>query len=73
MVSDPETTPVVQYIFDLCVSGKESAQIARQLKKDKIPMPGYFYYQKYGVELTNASITEPYNWSQKNSCKYSGG
>ena len=50
MVPDPETAPVVRYIFDLCVSGKGPAQIAKQLKKDKIPTPGYSYYQKHGVE-----------------------
>lgn len=65
MVPDPETAPVVRYIFDLCVSGKGPSQIAKQLKKDEIPTPGYHYYQKYGAELTNASITEPYNWSQR--------
>ena len=40
MVPDLETAPVVRYIFDLCVSGKGPAQIAKQLKKDKIPTPG---------------------------------
>lgn len=65
MVPDPETAPVVRYIFNLCVSGKGPSQIAKQLKKDKIPTPGYFYYQKYGVELTGVDITEPYNWSTK--------
>ena len=63
MVPDPETAPVVRYIFDLCVSGKGPAQIAKQLKKDKIPTPGYSYYQKHGVELTGVDITRPYNWS----------
>lgn len=63
MVPDPETAPVVRYIFDLCVSGKGPAQIAKQLKKDKIPTPGYSYYQKHGVELTGVDITQPYNWS----------
>ena len=48
--------------FDLCVSGKGPAQIAKQLKKDKIPTPGYSYYQKHGVELTGVDITHPYNW-----------
>ena len=65
MVPDPETAPVVRYIFDLCVSGKGPSQSAEQLKKDEIPTPGYHYYQKNGVELTNANITEPYNWSQR--------
>ena len=59
MVPDPETAPVVRYIFDLCVSGKGPAQIAKQLKKDKIPTPGYSYYQKHGVELTGVDITQP--------------
>ena len=65
MVPDPETASVVRYIFDLCVSGKGPSRIAKQLKEDKIPTPGYHYYQKNGVELTNANITEPYNWSEK--------
>ncbi len=65
MIPDPETAPVVRYIFALCVSGEGPSQIAKQLKKDKIPTPGYHYYQKNGVELTNANITEPYNWSNK--------
>ena len=63
MVPDPETAPVVRYIFDLCVSGKGPSQIAKQLKKDKVPSPGYSYYQKHGVELTGVEITQPYNWS----------
>ncbi|MBS6310629.1 MAG: recombinase family protein [Firmicutes bacterium] len=37
MVPDPETAPVVRYIFDLCVSGKGPSQIAKHLKKDDIP------------------------------------
>lgn len=37
MVPDPGTAAVVRYIFDLCVSGKGPAQIAKQLKKDRIP------------------------------------
>ena len=63
MVPDPETAPVVRYIFNLCVSGKGPAQIAKQLKKDKVPTPGYSYYQKHGVELTGVDITQPYDWS----------
>mgnify|MGYP002232481283 CR=1 FL=1 len=63
MVPDPETAPVVRYIFDLCVSGKGPAQIAKQLKKDRIPTPGYSYYQKHGWKLTGVDITQPYNWS----------
>ena len=31
MIPDPETAPVVRYIFDLCVSGKGPSQIAKQL------------------------------------------
>lgn len=65
IVPDPETAPVVRYIFDLCVSGKGLSQIAKQLKKDSIPTPGYYYYQKYGVELGGTSIAEPCNWSTK--------
>ena len=65
MIPDPETAPVVRYIFDLCVSGKGPSQIAKQLKEDKIPTPSYYYYQKTGVELNKWSITDPYNWGQR--------
>ena len=65
MIPDPETAPVVRYIFDLCVSGKGPTQIAKQLKEDKIPTPSYYYYQKTGVELNKWSITDPYNWGQR--------
>lgn len=63
MVPDPETAPLVRYIFALCVSTKAPFRITKQLKKDKLPTPGYHYYQKYGVELTGVDITQPYNWS----------
>ena len=63
LVPDPETAPVVRYIFDLCAAGKGPSQIAKQLRKDKISTPGYYYYQKYGVELPGVDITEPYLWS----------
>ena len=33
MVPDPETAPVVRYIFDLYVAGKGPSQIAKQLRK----------------------------------------
>lgn len=44
-------------------------QIAKQLKKDSIPTPGYYYYQKYGVELPGINIAEPYNWSTNTVAK----
>ena len=63
IVPNPETAPVVQYIFSLCVSGKGPLQIAKQLKKEQIPTPGYYYYQKHGVVLTGVDIEDPYRWS----------
>ena len=65
LLVDEEAATVVKRIFAMCAGGMGPAQIAKQLKKDKIPTPGYHYYQKNGVELTNANITEPYNWSNK--------
>ena len=61
-IPDPETAPVVQYIFSLCVAGKGPLQIAKQLKKDNILTPGCYYHQKYGVLLKEVNIEEPYNW-----------
>lgn len=60
---------VVKYIFQLCVDGKGSTQIAKQLKREQIPTPGYHYYQQNGVVITNVNINEPYSWAQKTIAK----
>ena len=63
IIPDPDSAWVVKHIFQLCVEGKGPTQIAKQLTREKIFSPVSFYYEKYGVELTGESPSEPYKWS----------
>ncbi len=63
IVPDEDVAPVVQRIFNLCVSGKGPSQIARQLKNEQIITPGNYYYNNTGVLLTGVDTTRPYDWS----------
>ena len=65
IVPDEEAAWVIRHIFELCVAGSGPSQIAKQLKREEIPIPAYHYYQKYGKELPNLNLAEPYNWSAK--------
>ena len=58
IVPDEEAAKVVRHIFQLCASGKGPAQIARQLKRDRILTPSHYYYQKTGIQLTNLQEQE---------------
>lgn len=64
IIPDEETSPIVQKIFSLCMSGKGPSQIANQLKEEQIPIPAYFYYKKNGVEITGFDAENPYDWKQ---------
>jgi hypothetical protein len=55
----------VQHIFSLCAGGKGPSQIAKQLAEEQVYTPGYYYYHKTGVLLTNVDVTRPCQWSQK--------
>lgn len=63
IVPDEDVTPIVQRIFSLCVEGKGPTQIANQLNKEQVYSPGYYYYIKTGIILTNVDVTRPYAWS----------
>ena len=63
IVPDPDAASVVQHIFALCASGSGPSQIARQLASEKVFSPSYYYYTKFGVELTGLDLDEPYNWN----------
>jgi DNA invertase Pin-like site-specific DNA recombinase len=63
IVPDEDVAPVVQRIFNLCVSGKGPSQIARQLKNEQVITPGNYYYNNTGVLLTGVDTTRPYDWS----------
>ncbi len=64
IIPDPETAPILQYIFRLCVEGNGPTQIAKRLKAEKIPTPAAFYYRKHGKLIGGYEITDPYNWDQ---------
>ncbi len=64
IIPDPETVPILQYIFRLCVEGNGPTQIAKRLKAEKIPTPAAFYYRKHGKLIGGYEITDPYNWDQ---------
>ncbi|MDA8097069.1 MAG: DUF4368 domain-containing protein, partial [Clostridia bacterium] len=39
--------------------------MAKQLKSEQVFTPGYYYYSKTGVLLTNVDVTRPYDWNSK--------
>ncbi len=63
IVPDPETAPIVQYIFRLCVEGDGPAQIAKRLTKEGIPSPALFYYQQNDVVLSGFDPSKTNRWS----------
>ncbi len=65
IVPDEDAAPIVQRIFSLCVGGKGPTQIAKQLKSEQVFTPGYYYYSKTGVLLTNVDVTRPYDWNSR--------
>lgn len=65
IIPDEETAPIVKYIFSLCMNGKGPSQIAKQLKQEQVPTPSHFYFEKYGVALTNYSPEKKYEWAQR--------
>ena len=65
LVPDADTAPIVQHIFSLCAGGKGPSQIAKQLAEEQAYTPGYYYYHKTGVLLTNVDVTRSCQWSQK--------
>lgn len=44
---------------------KGTTQIAKQLKNEQVFTPGYYYYNKTGVLLTNVDVTRPYDWNSR--------
>lgn len=65
IVPDEDAAPIVQRIFNLCVGGKGPTQIAKQLKSEQVFTPGYYYYSKTDVLLTNVDVTRPYDWNSR--------
>ncbi len=63
-VINPETAPVVQEIFSLCVKGYGPSQIAKELELRKILTPGAYLYQKTGKYKTENRVKHPYAWDK---------
>lgn len=66
LMIDPETSWIIERIFNLAVSGAGSARIARTLIEDKIPTPGYLNYKRYGTFAhiyAGAPEEKAYTWT----------
>lgn len=61
-VIDEPAAEVVRKIFDLCLAGRGSLQIAKQLEKEQILVPTA-YYHSTGRKVSNPLPVEPYQWA----------
>ena len=59
---DPETAPIVQWIYAMCMDGKGPLQIAKQLSSQKILTPNTLLFQR-GKRI--AGSANPYHWSEE--------
>lgn len=65
LVPDEETRWIVEKIFDMAISGAGAAKIARALRREKVPTPGYLNYKRYGKFAhihANAPEEHSYAW-----------
>ena len=60
---DEYAASVVRKIFDLCVKGNGPAQIASQLKAEKILTPLHYWEKRTGRPISNAEF--PYSWEKR--------
>ena len=60
---DEPAAEVVRKIFELCLSGKGSLQIARQLEREKILTPTAYYYS-VGRKACNPMPVNIYGWKE---------
>ena len=63
---DPDTSWIVEKIFDLAAHGSGAGKIVRTLTSEKIPTPGYFNYKKYGLFskfYDKAPSKKTYTWT----------
>lgn len=66
-IPDPETAPVVKYIFEAFLKCGSSKHVLRTLRERKIINPGYYNYLKYGTnpkKYANCSDELKTNWTQ---------
>lgn len=60
---DEYAASVVRKIFDLCIKGYGPAQIANQLKAEKILTPLHYWEKRTGKPISNAEF--PYSWEKR--------
>lgn len=66
-IPDPETAPVVRYIFEAYLKCGSSKEVLRTLRERKIVNPGYYNYLKYGTnpnKYANCPEELKTNWTQ---------
>lgn len=64
-VINPDTAPIVKYIFEEYLKGTTTKQICDELTKRKIYVPSYYNFQKYGYnacEFVNVAEEDKYKW-----------
>jgi len=59
---DPETAPIVQQIYAMCIDGKGPMQIAKHLSAQKIFTPNTLLFQR-GKRIVGSA--NPYHWSEE--------
>ena len=62
LIIDEEAAPIVQRIYNMCLSGMGPAQIARQLSEEKILRPSY-HINNIGMSHRTDLGKNPYGWS----------
>ncbi|MBQ8029195.1 MAG: recombinase family protein [Clostridia bacterium] len=60
---DEPAAEVVRKIYDLCLAGRGPLQIARDLEKEKIPVPSA-YYESVGRKHRHKVPLNPYRWDK---------
>lgn len=63
ILPNPETSPVVKHIFQLCAGGLGTSQIANRLEEEQIYTSAMYEYSKSGNVIANFDISYPYRWN----------
>jgi len=63
IIPNPETSPVVKRIFQMCAEGIGPTQIARALENDRIYTPTMYEFKRTGTRLTGLNEELPFSWS----------
>ena len=63
LLKNPETAPIVQLIYKLCIDGNGPHEIAKILKEKQVLKPSLYEYQRTGRLPKNIRIDLPYDWS----------